>query len=360
MINVSVQNSPPPTPAEFQCQSCEGSKETSPWVWTSCQPERHVFHKNCLLSALNKQKIENRFCLVCEKNTVVPITTKNGSIVKVNLNINWPNQLLQAIRNDDLATVEQLLKNGADATLDGFKWTEPFLNGIDAYLSQVAHSTGQSPQKKVMLTPSPLTYAVVQANKPDIVKILLEYGACVSDPIDPADPIEPVFIAVEKRDSKTLNVLLNHNGNPDTQCRSTTALHYAIDTNNRTAAKLLIKAGADLKALDAGGRRTCFQSMVENNWFDLILDIMGDLESRRKLEDLDLINGAATPLINGEPSRERTVFIRMYLSLLDNRELNMVLNQLIDNKKLIDYAQEQGDKDLFEHLSSNKMVSSDS
>ena len=358
MINAQVPNSTPPTPAEFQCQACEVSKETSPWVWTSCQPVRHIFHKNCLLYALNKQNIENRFCLVCEKNTVVPITTRNGSIVKVNLNVNWPNQLFQAIRNDDLATVEQLLKNGADATLDGFKWTEPFLNGINAYLSQVAHIAGESPPKKVMLTPSPLTYAVVQSSRPDIVRILLEYGACVSDPINPADPIEPVFIAIEKRDSETLDVLLNHNGNPDAKCRSTTALHYAINTNNRVAAKLLIKAGADLKALDADGRRTCFQSMVENNWFNLILDIMGDLESRRKLEDQDLINGAATPLINGEPSRERTVFIRMYLSLLDNRELNIVLNHLTHDKKLIDYAQEQKDEDLIGHLLS-KMVSAE-
>ena len=356
MINTTVPNS---TPAEFQCQACEVSKETSPWVWTSCQPVRHIFHKNCLLSALNKQKIENRFCLVCEKNTVLPITTRNGSIVKVNLNINWPNQLFQAIRNDDLATVEQLLKNGADATLDGFKWSEPFLNGINAYLSQVAHHAGQSPPKKVMLTPSPLTYAVVQSNIPDIVKILLEYGACVSDPIDPADPIDPVFIAIEKGDNETLNVLLNHNGNPDTKCRSTTALHYAIDTNNRVAAKRLFKAGADLKALDANGRRTCFQSMIEKIWFDLIIDIMGDLESRRKLDNLDLINGAATPLINGEPSHERTVFIKMYLSLLDNRELNIVLNHLTHDKKLIDYAQEQKDEDLVKHLL-GKMVSSDS
>ena len=359
MINASVLNSTPPWLTEFQCQACEDSKETSPWVWTSCQPVRHVFHKNCLLSRLNQQKIENRFCLVCEKSTVVPITTRDGSIVKVNLNINWPNQLLQAIRRDDLAKVEQLLKNGADANLDGFKWADPFLNGINAYLSQIVPSAGQSPQKKVMLTPSPLTYAVVKANKPDIVKILLEYGACVSDPIDPADPVEPVFIAVNKSDSETLNILLSHNGNPDAKFRSTTALHYAIDNNNRAAAKLLIKAGADLKALDANGQRTCFQSMVQKNWFDLIIDIMGDLESRRKLEDLDLINGVATPLSNSEPSRERTVFIRMYLSLLDNRELNIVLNQLIDNKKLIDYAQEQGDEDLVEHLSS-KMVSADS
>ena len=354
-----VQNSIPPTPTEFQCQVCEVSKETSPWVWTSCQPVRHVFHKNCLLSRLNQQKIEDRFCLVCEKNTVVPITTWDGSIVKVNLNINWPNQLLQAIRHDDLATVEQLLKNGADANLDGFKWADPFLNGINAYLSQVAPSAGQSAQKKVMLTPSPLTYAVVKANKPDIVKILLEYGACVSDPIDPADPVEPVFIAVEKRDSETLNILLSHNGNPDAKFRSTSALHCAIDTNNKAAAKLLIKAGADLKALDANGQRTCFQSMVQKNWFNLIIDIMGDLESRRKLEDLDLIDGVVTPLINSEPSRERTVFTRMYLSLLDNRELNIVLNQLIHNKKLIDYVQEQGDEELAEHLSS-KIVSSDS
>ena len=359
MINASVQNNTLPAPSEFQCQACEVSKETSPWVWTSCQPVRHVFHKNCLLSRLNQQNIANRFCLVCEKNTVVPITTRYGSIVKVNLNINWPNQLLEAIRHDDLATVEQLLKNGADANLDGFKWTDPFLNGINAYLSQNVPGEGQSASKKVILTPSPLTYAVVKGNKPDIVKILLEYGACVSDPIDPADPVEPVFIAVEKGDSKTLDILLSHNGNPDAKCRSTTALHCAIASNNKSAAKLLIKAGADLKALDANGRHTCFQSMVQNNWFDLIIDIMGNLESRRKLKDLDLINGVATPLINSEPSRERTVFIRMYLSLLDNRELNIVLNQLIHNKKLIDYAQEQEDKDLVEHLSS-KMVSSDS
>ena len=86
---------------------------------------------------------------------------------------------------------------------------------------------------------------------------------------------------------------------------------------------------------------------------------MGDLESRRKLEDLDLINGAATPLINGEPSRERTVFIRMYLSLLDNRELNTVLNHLTHDKKLIDYVQEQKDEDLVKHLL-GMMVSSDS
>ena len=85
---------------------------------------------------------------------------------------------------------------------------------------------------------------------------------------------------------------------------------------------------------------------------------MGDLDLREKLKDADVIKGVAIPLVKSEPSRERAVFIRQYLSLLDNRELNFVLNQPIDNKKLIEYAREQEDKDLVEHLSS-KMVTSE-
>lgn len=358
MISPSVQTNNLTPTADYKCPECKSSKETSPWVWTSCQPVKHMFHKNCLVARLNQQKIENRTCLVCQKETVVPITRKEGSIVKVNLNINWPNQLLNAIRDGDLATVEQLLRNGADANLDGFKWADPFLNGINSYLSQNTFSEGQPSCEKVMLTPSPLTYAVVTANKPDIVKILLDYGACVSDPIDPTDPVEPVFIAAQKGYSETLEVLLSHNGDPDSKFRSTTALHCAINKNHKAAAKLLIKAGADLNALDADGRCTCFQSMVQNNWFDIIIEIMGDLDLRGKLKEIDVIKGVAIPLINSEPSRERTVFIRKYLSLLDNRELNIVLNRPIRDKKLIDFAQEQGDEDLVGHLSS-KMTSSD-
>ena len=357
MINASVQNNNLSPPADYQCPVCKFSKKTSPWVWTSCQPVKHIFHKNCLVSRLNQQKIENRVCLVCQKETVVPITSVDGSIVKVSLNINWPNQLLHAIRDGDVATVEQVLKNGADANLEGFKWADPFLNGINSYLSQNTPGEGPSPSEKVMLTPSPLTYAVVTANKPDIVKILLDYGACVSDPIDPSDPVEPVFIAAQRGYSETLEVLLSHNGNPDSTFRSTTALHCAISKNNKAAAKLLIKAGADLNALDSNGRCTCFHSMVYNGWFDIIIEIMGDLDLREKLKDADVIKGVAIPLVKSEPSRERAVFIRQYLSLLDNRELNFVLNQPIDNKKLIEYAREQEDKDLVEHLSSQMVTS---
>ncbi len=349
MINTPTPANPAPL-NHYQCSVCNSEAETSPWVWTSCQPAKHIFHKNCIVSQLSQQKLKDRYCPSCLNKTVVPLTNKEGSIIKVGLDVEWPNDLLDAIRNGELETVEQLLKNGADANLEGFKWAKPFVHGVNSYLRSSPAYTRQ----KVLLTPPPLFYAV-SMNKTEIVKVLLDHGALVNDPANPADQVSPVFFATQNGFTQTLSLLLEHNGDANSTYRSLSALYTAIASDNKESARILIKYGADLNAPNPSGHCSCFQLMMQKNgWSDVIIEILSNPELKNRLSLLDIASGVAIPVIKdgAAPCIARTQYIKMYLSLLTDSELSEVLTGKFNKKKLIDYAREQGDSDITKLLSS--------
>ena len=322
-------------PSEYECPICLKSEETTPWVWTSCNPVRHIFHQGCLIALINQKPLNQRQCAICRQDTVTPMFNQNKQIQKLGLHVNWPNQLMDAVKNNDVKGLEKLLQIGASPDLDGFRWCHPDSTGVNSYFWQ------EIGNKIVKFTPPPI-FVASDSNHPEIVKILIKYGASVNIPLNPIDPIEPVSFATQKGLYDIVKILIDNHANVNSDSNYN-GLMIAIDSKNSKISQLLIDSGASLSSKEKNGK-TVFQCLAFSKFYDLMIHILTKPKLKKQLTLNDICSGIGIILHFSQPSTYRDEILEEYFSCLNNEETNLTLNQTIYNTTLLKIAEDQQDK----------------
>lgn len=84
----------------------------------------------------------------------------------------------------------------------------------------------------------------IEKSCPDIAKVMLEHGAPIDPPSDEKDDEYALILAINKGFNQLLELLIDHGADP----KYPFALHSALWESNFSAAKLLIKNGADIRS----------------------------------------------------------------------------------------------------------------
>jgi ankyrin repeat protein len=161
--------------------------------------------------------------------------------------------LIQAIRQNDLAGIQQQIKAGADVNAKGDRDTTPLMyaaayGSVEAMRSLIA--AGADVKARNAFEATALLWCTYDLNK---VRLLVEHGADVNAASKQART--PVMVAAAYDGSEeTVKYLLANRADPKAKdFRGDTALHLAAFANDLAVVKLLIDKGLDVNAPGEGG-----------------------------------------------------------------------------------------------------------
>jgi ankyrin repeat protein len=156
--------------------------------------------------------------------------------------------IIQAIRNRDLDTVQELIRQGADVNATTSNGGTPL---------HYAAESGQYPLTRLLLQQgadvhilfqedwTPLHFAAKRGHV-DIANLLISHGAAVNMP---QGAVSPLHVAVQERQRRMVVFLLSHGARVDSSFKEGwTALHLAAQTGDIDVARLLLDAGAPINA----------------------------------------------------------------------------------------------------------------
>lgn len=180
-------------------------------------------------------------------DTLVSLLLQHGA--DINAQGNEATALKWAVEKDRLSTVELLLAKGADATLvgseketaDHTKWPLLGWAALDGYV--------------------------------DMVKLLLKHGIAVNQPA--SNGITPLMLAARKGHTDVMDILLANGASIDLQdpVYGYTALTYAISWDQTKAADFFIKHGAGLNIPMKTGA-TAIILAAQRNDSDIVTDLI--------------------------------------------------------------------------------------
>jgi len=204
------------------------------------------------------------------------------------------NNLKQAIKNNDMAKVKQILEENP-----AIKNHQNFLTSIYDYYP---HET-------------PLTFAA-QCSHPEIVKLFLPYGLNRRN----SDYLTALMIAAKCGPTEVVKLLLEHGANVNEQNNWKPLLLIAVKSDHTEIAKLLLEYGADANVRDKNGRTVLMIAAQRSQYAKQI----GNIALKNEFDNLIklLFVFGANPLI--KDNNGRTV-----LDQTDNEIIRKFMHQQI-------------------------------
>ncbi|MBR5904541.1 MAG: ankyrin repeat domain-containing protein [Alphaproteobacteria bacterium] len=151
-------------------------------------------------------------------------------------------KLFEAVKNDDLDQVKELISNGADANAQTFNECPVLVYASDPAIAEflIEHGADVNHMNDSGITP---LHDAIFENNIDVVRVLIKHGANVNSNTSP-DIVDQIYKEFEE---------LPYPNKADTP------LHWAAGKDNCEFAKILIENGADVNLVDARGQTPLHQ-----------------------------------------------------------------------------------------------------
>jgi len=194
-----------------------------------------------------------------------------------------------ALKSDKVDTVKFLLNSGMSARM------KIVATGEKRYPLHYAALKGSTEMTRLLIAKGAdvhvegvLIDAIIGGN-PDVVQMLLQAG---TDPNQDSGYRSPLMWAVEKRNAKMVNLLLDHGANINfINTQDMTALDMAREKGDQETAQLLLSRGAREKLSSAIREKALFSAIEDKdmNKMQLILNKGADINCLNELRQTPLI-----------------------------------------------------------------------
>ena len=159
-------------------------------------------------------------------------------------------RLIDAARRDDIPAVQRLLAGGMNANAraaDGSTALHWAAQNDDMAIAEALIGKGADPSAATDLGVTPLWIAATNSGTAMIERLL----AAHADPdIAPATHVTPLMVAAQRGNTEAVKALLAHGANPNARevAHGQTALMWAVSGRYPDIVRLLLAAGADVRA----------------------------------------------------------------------------------------------------------------
>ncbi|HQG66518.1 MAG TPA: ankyrin repeat domain-containing protein [Smithella sp.] len=247
--------------------------------------------------------------------------------------------MILALKSDKVDTVKFLLNSGMSARMT------IVATGEKRYPLHYAALKGSTEMTRLLIARGAdvhvegvLIDAIIGGN-PDVVQMLLQAG---TDPNQDSGYRSPLMWAVEKRNAKMVNLLLDHGANINfINTQDMTALDMAREKGDQETAQLLLSRGAREKLSSAIREKALFSAIEDKdmNKMQLILNKGADINCLNELRQTPLIRALIFK------NSEAAMLLLKHGAKVDIRDVN--------GNDALDIAQKNNDADieniLFKH-----------
>ena len=181
--------------------------------------------------------------------------------------------LTHLIKKGDVASIEQMLADGADANANILN--APVSRGISPLMVAVGAENlpiietfikhGANVNGKGIQGITPLIYAAMSCSNTDVIKTLIKNGADVNGANNAGETVLMLAVAENKTNPKgVINTLIKHGAdvNAKAPMLQTTVLHAAIQKENLDAVETLLENGANVNEKTGPGGITPLMAAV--------------------------------------------------------------------------------------------------
>ncbi|WP_353272555.1 ankyrin repeat domain-containing protein [Wolbachia endosymbiont (group A) of Urophora cardui] len=230
--------------------------------WNTYQPAREM------MFAFNDTMVSNSKCIAstCNSEDVIVELNKEKAVLSTE-------QLFNAVRQNNLSEVDNLLSMGADVNIrDRRNWTPLHCaadndNKLDISRAILNRNADIEARTNVGETPLHIANAYGQLK---IIELLIDKGASLEAKTN--DGLTPLHVAIQHNSAtpEIIEFLLNKGVNIEAKTKDDwTPLHYAVFKDRLDIVKVLSSRGANIEAKNKDGK-TPLDLAIQGNYTDIV------------------------------------------------------------------------------------------